>query len=80
MYTTRRTGPPFPQRFTMGAMIRSLPLALLPPLLLSLAACATSTPSTSAPRGAEAPRVRCLSDPNEQGTRPLFFLFCVQSP
>jgi hypothetical protein len=24
--------------------------------------------------------VRCVSDPNERGTRPLIFLFCIQSP
>jgi hypothetical protein len=29
------------------------------------------------------PRVRCLSDPRrdaDEGSRPLFFLFCVESP
>jgi hypothetical protein len=32
------------------------------------------------PRGSQPPRVRCLSDPNETGMRPLFFFFCVESP
>ena len=46
--------------------------------LVMLAGCAV--PAASPPRGSQAPRTRCLSDPNESGSRPLFFLFCVESP
>jgi hypothetical protein len=46
--------------------------------LITLAGCAV--PSASPPRGSQAPRTRCLSDPNEGGSRPLIFLFCVESP
>ena len=58
---------------------RRLGLAwLLLPLLL--AACAGTEP---APTAAGPPRVRCLSEGARDaaaGTRPLFFLFCVESP
>lgn len=47
-------------------------------VLVALAGCAA--PSSPPPRGSQAPRVRCLADPNEGHTRPLFFLFCVESP
>jgi len=63
----------------MSAM-RSRPalrLALLVAALAVLAGCATP-PSSGARR--DAPRARCLADPNEQDTRPLVFLLCVQSP
>jgi len=47
-----------------------------------LAGCATA-PSSRESRGG-APRVRCLSDPSRDAAsvsgRPLFFLFCVESP
>jgi hypothetical protein len=46
--------------------------------LVVLAGCAA--PAASPPRASQAPRTRCLSNPNETGTRPLFFLFCVESP
>ncbi|PYM83044.1 MAG: hypothetical protein DME06_06885 [Candidatus Rokuibacteriota bacterium] len=49
--------------------------------LLALAGCALVPPSA---RSATPPRVRCLGQPNpgepDAGTRPLVFLFCVQSP
>jgi hypothetical protein len=32
------------------------------------------------PRQSTAPRTRCLTDPNETGSRPLLFFFCVESP
>jgi hypothetical protein len=44
-----------------------------------LAGCAAPSASPP-PRGSQAPRVRCLADPHETGTRPLIFLFCVESP
>jgi hypothetical protein len=44
-------------------------------IVLTLAGCAAST----AP-GQASPRVRCLSDPRETGTRPLIFFFCIESP
>jgi hypothetical protein len=48
---------------------------------LTLAACAT----TESPRRAsDSPTVRCVNEPGRGGsldaTRPLFFLFCAQSP
>ena len=54
---------------------RAIPLLLL---AFVLTGCATSQ-STSA-FSQTPPSVRCLSDPNERGTRPLIFLFCIQSP
>ena len=61
----------------MRPMIRAcLPLLLA---VAVLAGCATTNPpSPAAPR--ESPRVRCLADPTETAMRPLFFLFCMQSP
>jgi hypothetical protein len=47
--------------------------------LLALAGCAAGSASPPS-RGSQAPRTRCLSDPNETGARPLFFLFCIESP
>ena len=48
--------------------------------LLALTACTTGYASPPA-RGSQAPRTRCLSDPNEAGgLRPLIFFFCVESP
>ena len=47
-------------------------------LALVTGGCAASQGSSSSP--AASPSVRCLSDPNERGTRPLIFLFCIQSP
>ena len=51
---------------------------LLGILVAAVAGCATSYQPP--PRQSQAPRARCLADPNETGTRPLFFLFCVESP
>ena len=48
-------------------------------LALTVGGCATSQ-GTSSSSPAASPSVRCLSDPNERGTRPLIFLFCIQSP
>jgi hypothetical protein len=47
-------------------------------VVVAVAGCATSYESV--PRQSQRPRARCLADPNETGTRPLFFLFCVESP
>jgi hypothetical protein len=47
-------------------------------LAFALAGCATSR-ATSSPRSTS-PHVRCLADPTERGTRPLIFLFCIESP
>jgi hypothetical protein len=46
-------------------------------IVLTLAGCATSTAPA---QGEASPRVRCLSDPRETGTRPLIFFFCIESP
>jgi len=54
------------------------PLALLV-LALLLSACST----VRQPSG-DGPRLRCLNDPGRGGTyssdRPLFFIFCAESP
>lgn len=48
---------------------------------LTLAACATAE---SPRRSSDSPTVRCVNEPGRGGsldaTRPLFFLFCAQSP
>lgn len=54
---------------------RRLLLALA---LVAIAGCATA-PEPPA-RQSQSPRTRCLSDPAETGTRPLFFLFCIETP
>jgi len=48
-------------------------------LVLTLSGCALGGQSPS-PTASSSPRTRCLVDPNEAGTRPLVFLFCVESP
>jgi hypothetical protein len=62
-------------------------LVALAVLFVALAGCGSaaydSRSSTSAPRGSSSPRVRCLSDPardDASGNRPLFYLFCAESP
>jgi hypothetical protein len=61
----------------MTRIARTLALvAVLVPL--ALAGCAA--PSPPLPRDSQPPRVRCLTDPHETGTRPLFFFFCIESP
>jgi hypothetical protein len=60
-------------------MIRPWRSIALLVVLLTLAGCATGSSSGSG----GSPRVRCLSDPGRDATatsRPLFFLFCVESP
>jgi hypothetical protein len=62
---------------------RSLALLLLFVALAGCASASSSGSSSSPPRGSSAPRVRCLSDPSRDdasGSRPLFFLFCAESP
>jgi len=51
-------------------------------LLALLAGCASSSPPPQQqhPRAGSSPRVRCLNNPNDTELRPLFFLFCVESP
>lgn len=48
---------------------------------LTLAACATAASSR---RASDSPTVRCMSEPGRgsspDATRPLFFLFCAESP
>ena len=56
-------------------------LWLVLPLLLLLAGCARA--AGSSPAASSPPRVRCLSEgarDTAAGARPLFFLFCVESP
>jgi hypothetical protein len=45
---------------------------------LVVAGCASSTPT--ARRDDPPVRTRCLNDRNEGSTRPMIFLFCVESP
>lgn len=47
-------------------------------LAFALAGCAASRTTSSSP--STTPHVRCLADPHERGTRPLIFLFCIESP
>jgi len=50
--------------------------------LAILAGCATASPDGGA-QSSSSPRVRCLSDPvrdDRSTSRPLIFLFCVESP
>jgi hypothetical protein len=54
--------------------------ALLALTLIAVLAGCASPPSQKYPRTGSSPRVRCLSDPHETDTRPLFFLFCTESP
>ncbi len=53
-------------------------------LVLSLVVLAAGCAATPPPRQESgSPRVRCLVDPKREpgdGTRPLFFLFCIESP
>jgi hypothetical protein len=53
--------------------------ALVLVVLVAVTGC-TMPVSSPPPRGTQAPRTRCLADPNETGMRPLFFLFCIESP
>jgi len=59
---------------------RRLLVLLLVPLLVG---CASGEPSREPEPRSSSPRVRCLTDPQRdarEGTRPLFFFFCVESP
>ena len=66
------------------SLVRSVVLvriALALGAAVTLAACATVD---SPRRSSESPTVRCVNEPGRGGsldaTRPLFFLFCAQSP
>jgi len=48
-------------------------------VVLAMSGCALGRQSAP-PTASASPRTRCLVDPNEAGTRPLVFLFCVESP
>lgn len=52
-------------------------------VLAMLAGCGTMPSGDSSERDSSPPRVRCLTDPDRDNTstsRPLFFLFCAESP
>jgi hypothetical protein len=53
-------------------------------LALALAAVACAAPTGSTSYSYDGPRTRCLSQPGRgesySGERPLFFLFCIESP
>jgi len=51
--------------------------------VLLLVGCASATPRREPERQSTSPRVRCLANPQRdasEGMRPLFFLFCMESP
>ncbi len=51
--------------------------------VLVVVGCSTAAPPSRETRSGSLPRVRCLSDLSRdttEGTRPLFFLFCIESP
>jgi hypothetical protein len=58
--------------------MKALELLVLVVLGLVIGGCASSTPS--ARRDAPPIRTRCLNDRGEGSTRPIIFLFCVESP
>ena len=60
-------------------MARGSALVVVVLIVLTLAGCAASTAPAQG-QGQASPRVRCVSDPRETGTRPLIFFFCIQSP
>jgi len=60
----------------MARVMRARLLVLL--VLAAVAGCASY--SSPPPRQSSAPRTRCLANPNETDTRPLFFLFCIETP
>jgi hypothetical protein len=75
IYTFHRaaTGDKMPRVIWMRRLLLLL-------VLVAVAGCSTTYQSPP-PRASVPPRTRCLSDPGESGgTRPLFFLFCVESP
>jgi hypothetical protein len=53
-------------------------------LALAMLAAGCAVPPGSASSSADRPRTRCLSQPGRgesyAGDRPLFFLFCIESP
>jgi predicted component of type VI protein secretion system len=60
-------------------------LALLVLVFVALAGCASSSSRSSPPPSSSgsSPRVRCLTDPSRDSastSRPMFFLFCAESP
>jgi hypothetical protein len=59
-------------------MIRRLLALVL--VVLAMAGCASGDYSAPSATASTSPRTRCLVNPNEAGTRPLVFLFCVESP
>jgi hypothetical protein len=60
-------------------------LGVVPFLLLSAAACSNIV-ADPIPRATQAPSVRCFDQPpagspgQDTNARPMFFLFCMQSP
>jgi hypothetical protein len=48
-------------------------------ITLVAAGCSTAPRGTPTSTSAS-PRARCLVDPNEGSTRPLFYLLCIESP
>jgi hypothetical protein len=53
---------------------------LLGCVILLATGCAGTTSSQPPGRATTEPRARCLVNPAEGDTRPLLFLFCIESP
>jgi len=48
-------------------------------VLAGLAGCSFPAQSSPSSSRSQAPRVRCLNNPNEGDTRPMLFLFCAET-
>jgi len=64
--------------------VRYLPVRRIVMALTAALALAACAPVGSSRRSAETPTVRCVNEPGRgqslEASRPLFFLFCAQSP
>jgi len=56
---------------------RALVLVLL---IVAFAGCASSSPAVQHARPTAAAASRCHPDPSDGALRPLFYIFCIQSP
>ena len=57
-----------------------MPLRPLLAILLVSAITGCATTYQVPPRQSRPPTTRCLANPGETDARPLFFLFCVETP
>ena len=61
-------------------MVRTLSAGALLALSVALLAGCGGYAASTAPSGSRTPHARCLNESAPGADRPLFFLFCVQSP